>query len=444
MMKSFRRRFILLNISLVGVVLLTALVMSGAIISGNVYSELENSMSNVLKPWRADTPEVKKSSETQTDDTPKEKKDKAPEKPDEKKENDSQKKDNAVIRSASDKKREHNDNITTIFYYKKDKKTSVLSSETVFDSDPDELVSAIIGQDKDFGEIVRYNIIYYREESSSVVKIAVCDRSYVGSRLFRIFLILALAYVLSMLVLLLISMRLARFAERPLRRSIEMECKFVADVSHDLKTPITVIMANNSILKANGSALVSDNMQWIESTDRASEDMMQLIDNMLTMSEADTHPGRITCAPVSLTSAVEGCILQFESVAYEKNVELNEEIGEGLTVSASEGYLKRICSSLIDNALKYEPEGGRVTVKAYSRKHKVIFSVHNLNSRIPPEDLPHIFDRFYRGDKARTGSAGHGLGLPIIKQMASVCGADTEAVSNETDGTVFTVMFRRA
>ena len=81
MMKSFRRRFILLNISLVGVVLLTALVMIGAIISGNVYSELENSMSNVLKPWRADTPEVKKSSETQTDDTPKEKRIKPPKSP---------------------------------------------------------------------------------------------------------------------------------------------------------------------------------------------------------------------------------------------------------------------------------------------------------------------------------------------------------------------------
>lgn len=223
-----------------------------------------------------------------------------------------------------------------------------------------------------------------------------------------------------------------------------MERKFVADISHDLKTPITVIMANNSILKSDRNASISDNMQWIESTDKASEDMMQLIGNMLTLSETDTQPTHIRTVPVSLTSAAERCILQFESVAYEKNVTLEESVEDNLNVCATEEYLKRICSSLIENAFKYEANGGKVIVKAYSRKHKAIFAVQNLNSRIAPEDLPHIFDRFYRGDKARTQSKGHGLGLPIIKQMASLCGADIEAVSNDKDGTVFTVTFRRA
>ena len=292
--------------------------------------------------------------------------------------------------------------------------------------------------------IRNYHIIYYRETTGNIVKMAVCSEAYTMSRMIRIVLMLSLAYILSMLLLLLISIRLARFAERPLRQSIEMERKFVADISHDLKTPITVIMANNSILKSDRNASISDNMQWIESTDKASEDMMQLIGNMLTLSETDTQPTQIRTVPVSLTSAAERCILQFESVAYEKNVTMEESVEDNLTVCATEEYLKRICSSLIENAFKYEANGGKVIVKAYSRKHKAIFVVQNLNSRIAPEDLPHIFDRFYRGDKARTQSKGHGLGLPIIKQMASLCGADIEAVSNDKDGTVFTVTFRRA
>ena len=171
---------------------------------------------------------------------------------------------------------------------------------------------------------------------------------------------------------------------------------------------------------------------------------MQLIGNMLTLSAVDTQSTHIRTVPVNLTSAVERCVLQFESVAYEKNVTMEESIENGLMVEATEEYLKRICSSLIENAFKYEPEGGKVIIKAYSRKHKAIFVVQNVNSRIASEDLPHIFDRFYRGDKARTQSKGHGLGLPIIHQMTVLCGADIEAVSNDKDGTVFTVTFRKA
>ena len=443
MMKAFRRRFIILNLSLAGIVLLAACVAVGFFICGNGYSELKNTMMNVVKPWNTDNADAHRSGIVQDNDNPHEKRDRSHDKPDEKRENDPASKDKENKKSDSEKNREHNNNISTIFYDRKEKRISIID-DVVFDDDPEEIVNAILLQDDNFGMISRYHIIYYRETTGNIVKMAVCSEAYTISRMIRIVLMLSLAYILSMLLLLLISIRLARFAERPLRQSIEMERKFVADISHDLKTPITVIMANNSILKSDRNASISDNMQWIESTDKASEDMMQLIGNMLTLSEMDTQPTHIRTVPVSLTSAAERCILQFESVAYEKNVTMEESVEDNLTVCATEEYLKRICSSLIENAFKYEPNGGKVIVKAYSRKHKAIFAVQNLNSRIAPEDLPHIFDRFYRGDKARTQSKGHGLGLPIIKQMASLCGADIEAVSNDKDGTVFTVTFRRA
>lgn len=441
MMKAFRKRFIIMNMCLVGVVLLTAFVIIGTIICTNEYSELKNTMSNVLKPWNTDNAGSPKDSGPlqENADLP-DKKERTPEK----KDNQGHEKENVNKKSDSEKRRERNDNITTIFYYKNESKTKVMSETVVFDDDTDEVVSEILAQKNDFGTISSYHIIYYRVTSGNIVKIAVCSESYIGSRLIKTVVILSLAFLLSMLLLFLISTRLARFAEKPLRQSIEMERKFVADISHDLKTPITVIMANNTILKANKDSSVSENMQWIDSTDKASEDMMQLIGNMLTMSAVDTQTKKISTVPVSLTSAAERSILQFESVAYEKNVELEDSVVQEINVLATEEYLKRICSSLIENALKYEPDGGKVIVRAYEKKHKAFFVVRNINSRISEEDFPHIFDRFYRGDKARTESKGHGLGLPIIHQMAELCGAEIEAVSNDTDGTVFTVTFRKA
>ena len=445
MLKAFRKRFIILNMSLVGIVLLTAFVIIGTVICTNEYSELKNTMTNVLKPWNSNNAGSSDGSQ-QNDIPPENKENEPPVKPDDKNNDRPSKPDDKKENKGldSEKRREHNNNITTIFYFKSENRVKVISDSAVFDDDPEDIVSDIIAQDNNYGTLSPSHIIYYRESTGSMVKIAVCNESYIGSRLFKTVMILLLAYLLSMLLLFLISYRLARFAEKPLRRSIEMERKFVADISHDLKTPITVTMANNSVLKANKDSTISENMQWIESTDKALEDMMQLIGNMLTMSAVDTQTKNIRAVPVNLTSAAERCILQFESVAYEKNVTLEESVEDDLIVLATADYLKRICSSLIENALKYEPEGGKVTVKAYSRKHKIYFTVQNQNSRISAEDLPHIFDRFYRGDKARTESKGHGLGLPIIHQMAKLCGADISALSNDVDGTVFTVTFRKA
>lgn len=443
MLKAFRKRFIILNISLAGIVLLAAYAVIGTMICQNEYSDLKNTMAAVLKPWNTGSRNDQSGGTAPENNNPPERKDKPSQKPEPKKPDE---KDNISSGPAGGEKheREHNNNISTIFYDTAEKKLSVLD-EIVFDDDAEEVVDSILTQHENFGTIKQYSIIYYYEKTGSMVKIAVCSEDYITFKLFERIMVLALTFLLAMVLMLIISIRLAGFAEKPLRHSIEMERKFVADVSHDLKTPITVIMANNSIIKSNRSLTVSDNMQWIESTDKASEDMMQLVSNMLTMSSVDgLSPQKVDIVPVSLSSAAERCILQFESVAYEKNVMLEYEIEKDLTVYGTDEYIKRICGGLIGNAVKYEPEKGRIVIKSYSRKNKVFFMVQNICSRISKEDMPHIFDRFYRGDSTRTLSKGNGLGLSIIKQMVTLCGADIKAVSNDKEGTVFTVIFRKA
>lgn len=456
MLKEFRRQFIRQTMILVGVVLLITFAAIGSIIVRNEYAELKNTMSIMLKPWKASDGESRSNdrkakaeaaaepkvtpddSTAGTDDSTPESKERPVPKSDKNRPAD---KDPAPAAPEPSTKRTHNDSIATIFYYPNEDRTTVISESIALD-DVETVVRDILAQPDDFGTLSEHHIIYYREKSADVTKLAITDVSYLLSRMLRTLLILLLAYVLSMGLLLVISFRLAAIAQKPLQKAFDRERKFVADISHDLKTPITVIMANNSILRSNPEARIADNLQWLESTDRASEDMMHLIANMLTLSALDSPQQPVVTTPVNLTSAAERCLLQLESVAYEKEVTLEESIEEGLTVAATEEYVKRICSCLLENAVKYEPSGGKVMTKAYRHKRHVYFVVQNQNSRIADQDLPHIFDRFYRGDQTRNQTKGHGLGLPIIKQMAALCGADMQVVSTDKDGTIFTVIFQ--
>ena len=129
-----------------------------------------------------------------------------------------------------------------------------------------------------------------------------------------------------------------------------------------------------------------------------------------------------------------------ESVAYDRGVELASAIGEGITVLSDHASVEKIMSGLIENALKYEPDGGRVEVELSKVRKKARFTVRNLGSLIDEEDLPHIFERFYRGDKARS-EKGHGLGLPILKRTAELAGAELTVTSSKESGTVFTAVF---
>lgn len=117
------------------------------------------------------------------------------------------------------------------------------------------------------------------------------------------------------------------------------------------------------------------------------------------------------------------------------------ECEENLTVIATTEYIKRICNGLLENALKYEQSEGKITVTAVVSGKQIVLSVHNLNSHISSDDLPHMFDRFYRSDKTRNTTKGHGLGLSIIKRITEIIGAKITVESSLENGTRFTVRF---
>ena len=169
---------------------------------------------------------------------------------------------------------------------------------------------------------------------------------------------------------------------------------------------------------------------------------------MLTLAEAERPESIVERKEVDLGSIAMKAALELESLAYEKKVALDTKLPESCMLCSSEQDLLRIVSSLLENALKYEPEGGRVLLSLVCEKKNAVLSVQNFGSRIAEQDLPHVFDRFYRSDKSRGSKDGSckdgsfGLGLAITREMTERLGGKITVRSSRKEGTIFTVSFR--
>ncbi|MDO4845772.1 MAG: HAMP domain-containing sensor histidine kinase [Oscillospiraceae bacterium] len=434
MLKGYRKRFVLFNMLLVGVALLLALLVQGAYLFRNSSTELRNTMRMVIAPWdsmggalreRKDAPPQREASDPSKQPEAEQPSDRADAVP--------------PVPRGPDRGAERRD-VITAFYTPSTDEVTLLAS----DAGSEEVLSAVreaAAQKDAFGALSGGAWIYYRETGSNNCKVALTDGAYLRDRLAGICLLLLAVYIGAMALVFLISVWLSKLAAKPMEDAMQMEQQFIADVSHDLKTPITVVLANSSILKSNPDADAYERAQWLESTESAATKMMTMVEQMLTLSALEAKGRKIEKIPVLLSSIAERIALELDSLAFERGVTVETEIAENVCVLATEEYAERICSSLLENAIKYEPDGGRVELSLSAERKKPTLTVRNCGSVISPEDLPHIFERFYRGDKARSAQGGHGLGLPILKQIVDLLGAQIRAESSPENGTVFTVVF---
>lgn len=246
--------------------------------------------------------------------------------------------------------------------------------------------------------------------------------------------------------LFLVNIFYSRWALKPVRYSIKQQQQFTADASHELKTPLTVILANTEILKAKPEATVEEQMQWVESTHVEAQRMQLLVNDMLALLRPDGRKQEQPKEDIDFSDLVEGEVLQFESVAFDRGVIIDEDICEDVHVMGNLERLTRLVVILIDNACKYAGEGSTVDVTLAKRestsggRDKAVLKVHNEGTPIPEEDLPHVFDRFYRADKVRTSSkGGYGLGLAIGQEIAHEHDGGISVESSAESGTTFTV-----
>lgn len=281
-------------------------------------------------------------------------------------------------------------------------------------------------------------LFYSTESTSEGQLIAFADESAASSWK-ELALTLAGVGVVALGIFFLVSIFFSRWALKPVEAAWTQQQQFVADASHELKTPLTVILANSTILKARPKETIENQSQWIDSTQSEALRMQELVNDMLELARpASAAKDGQAPEDVDFTDLVENLALQFESVAFEKGVSIECQIEPGVKVQGSRKRLQRLASTLIDNACKYARSDSSVTVKLSKSAKDATLSVHNEGQSIPAEDLPHIFDRFYRTDKARTSdTGGFGLGLAIAREVAREHGGDICAESSQKKGTTF-------
>ena len=251
----------------------------------------------------------------------------------------------------------------------------------------------------------------------------------------------------ALILLFLISLFLAGWALRPVERAWDQQRQFVSDASHELKTPLTVILANLDILRRHEDDSIRAQRKWLDSSEAEAQHMKQLVEDLLTLARLDeaghTAPLPAMCA-VDLTDAVLSSLLTFEPVAFEQGLRLDSSLEPGICVNGDEARLRQLTTILLDNACKYAGKGGSVTVSLTASGDKARLSVSNTGDVIPPEQLRHLFERFYRADPARTGGqSGYGLGLAIASGIAQLHSGRITALSDAEHGTVFSVTLPR-
>lgn len=298
----------------------------------------------------------------------------------------------------------------------------------------------------DFGTVDDYPLAYLRSRGSHGCTVALYDTTADDNNLRSVWVTIGAAFITGVAVFFLISLWLAAVVTRPVEEAWERQKNFTADASHELKTPLTVIIANTAILKhLPGIKKDPDACRAVKCIEEEGGHMTGLVNDIMFLAKSDSTGNRLTFAPVNLSDLCTAACLTFEAVAWERGITLDSDIAEGMTVTGDERDLTRLIRITLDNACKYTPDHGRITVtlKPSGSSH-VEYAVNNTGAVIPREQLEHLFERFYRGDESRTRQKpGYGLGLSIADSIARVHHARLTARSSEDEGTTFVLRMKR-
>ena len=279
------------------------------------------------------------------------------------------------------------------------------------------LADAATDADAPAGVLREYSLRYCRSVTPRGERIAFADMSSERATLKNLTETCAAIGVLCFAAFLLISWLLARWAVKPVETAWQQQRQFVADASHELKTPLTVIMTNAELL------------QMPEDTDSArrcadsiltmSRQMRLLVERLLELARTDSAQNKLPLEEVDLSALTEDGVLPFEAVFFEAGLTLATSIQPGITVTGSRQYLGQLLDILLDNARKYAL-GGEIQVELYRvHRHRCRLVVSNTAEPKNREELQAMFKRFYRGDPARSRDGSFGLGLSIAENIVS-------------------------
>ncbi|MCR4868897.1 MAG: HAMP domain-containing histidine kinase [Lachnospiraceae bacterium] len=267
------------------------------------------------------------------------------------------------------------------------------------------------------------------------IQVTFIDRNDIQRRLVPVVVASLALGVMGIICVLILSFFLTKWLVRPITENVRRQKQFVADASHELKTPLAVIDVNLDMARS-----MPDNPKYLGYIKGETSKMSRLIQELLMLAQVEDQDTVDRSETFSLTDTVEGVLLPFEAAAYDRGVTIGQDVAEGLEYAGRAVDISRMVETLIENAIYHAKEGSEIFVTLKKEHKAMVLVVENDGDTIPEEQMQHIFERFYRIDKARNRKNGHfGLGLAIAKGTATRYGG-TIHVTSEDGHTAFTVV----
>ena len=308
--------------------------------------------------------------------------------------------------------------------------------------DIQDAVDKVVGSKNDFGKInISTNPYSYLKSNTPFgAKIAFMERSQYDNMLFQLLKTFIIIGFLSLIVLLLISIYLTNKSIIPIKETFEKQKQFIADASHELKTPLAIIKTNTSLILSQPDDTIKNQSKWINYINSQTDRMSILINEMLSLAKMDTAENQLPLSHKNLSKIVESMLLMFDAIIYENNINLETNISKDLFVNGDKESLKKLFSIIMDNAIKHTNKQGTITVSLFTYKNKIKMIIRNTGEGIASENLERVFERFYRVDNSRDReTGGYGLGLSIASSIVKQHNGKIYAKSKVGEFTSFIV-----
>lgn len=260
------------------------------------------------------------------------------------------------------------------------------------------------------GWISSYRYRYVNNENGAVV--AFVDGSMNRAAFAQALLTVTMVLIVSASVILLMIILFSKKVMKPVAESYEKQKQFITDANHELKTPLTLILANLDIAESE----LGEN-EWLGDVRSEAGRMTELVNQLVVLSRMDEAEAKLGLGSVALSEIVCEASAEFGALAELRGKKLGCEVEEGICVRGDEPLLRRLIGILLDNAVKYCDEGGEILV-CLKKKGRILLTVENTYAAVSSVELGRLFERFYRSDKARSVGGGYGIGLSIAKAIA--------------------------